>query len=263
MPLLADEGIFLASESTMYRILREAKLQTRRGPARAPAKKTAPPSHCAEAPNRVWSWDITYLRSNVRGCFFYLYMCVDVFSRKIVGWSVEDREEAILAEPMLCTAFKHEHVQPQTLVLHSDNGAPMKASTLLATLRSLGIAQSFSRPHVSDDNPFSEALFRTLKYRPEYPQTPFDSVDEARAWVEQFVDWYNHEHLHSALRFVSPAARHARRDPAILAARQRVYQAAHLRTPSRWSRSTRNWTPRGPVYLNPGLSLSKQLDVVS
>jgi putative transposase len=251
VPRLADDGIYLASESTMYRILRAERLQTRRGGTRAPTTKRTAPSHCATRPNTVWSWDITYLRSTVRGRFFFLYMCVDIFSRKIVGWCVEDQEEAVRAEAMLRAAFTSEGAEGTGLVLHSDNGAPMKASTLLATLRMLGIAQSFSRPSVSDDNPFSEALFRTLKYRPDYPHAPFETLTDARAWVTQFVEWYNHEHLHSALRFVCPAARHARHDQAILAARRDVYRAARTRAPARWSRALRNWTPRGPVYLNP------------
>ena len=250
VPRLADEGIYLASESSMYRILRTAKLQRHRNAAR-PAAKREPRTHSATAPNRVWSWDITYLTSTVRGRFFYLYLCLDIFSRKIVGWTVETSEEAAHAEPMLTLAFKSEQADPTKLALHSDNGAPMKASTLLATLRGLGVMPSFSRPHVSDDNPFSEALFRTLKYRPGYPRKPFDTVEEARAWVVQFVAWYNHEHLHSGIRFIAPAARHAGHDVALLEGRRAVYAKARERTPRRWTRHLRNWTPAGAVFLNP------------
>ena len=251
VPRLADAGIYLASESSMYRILREAKLLKHRGATRPPTKRE-PRSHCATAPNRVWSWDITYLPSTVRGRFFYLYMCLDIFSRKIVGWTVETSEDAAYAEPMLCAAFKHEGVDATKLVLHSDNGAPMKASTMLAMLRGLGVMPSFSRPRVSDDNPFSESLFRTLKYRPAYPRKPFETVEEARAWVDQFVAWYNHEHLHSGIRFVAPAARHAGHDLALLDARRAVYAKARARAPRRWSRGLRNWNPIGSVALNQG-----------
>jgi putative transposase len=251
VPRLADEGIYLASESTMYRILREAKLLKHRSAAR-PSTKHPPRSHCATAPNSVWSWDITYLPTTVRGRFFYLYMCIDIFSRKVVGWTVEASEDVAYAEPMLCAAFKHEPVDLAKLVLHSDNGTPMKASTLLATLRGLGVMPSFSRPQVSDDNPFSESLFRTMKYRPAYPRKPFQTIEEARAWVSEFVAWYNHEHLHSGIRFLAPAARHARRDAALLEARRAVYAAARALTPRRWTQSLRNWAPVGAVFLNQG-----------
>jgi transposase InsO family protein len=145
-----------------------------------------------------------------------------------------------------------EHDVPQnSLVLHADNGGPMKGSTMLATLHKLGVLASFSRPRVSDDNPYAEALFRTLKYRPGYPRKPFQSIDEARAWVAGFVAWYNTEHLHSAIRYVTPDERHAGMDKPLLAARHQLYQTAYGRTPRRWSRQTRNWTPVGAVALNP------------
>ena len=143
-------------------------------------------------------------------------------------------------------------VDPEGLTLHSDNGGPMKGSTMLATLQQLGIVPSFSRPRVSDDNPFSEALFRTLKYRPAYPKRPFESIDEARAWVAEFVVWYNTEHRHSGVRFVTPEQRHAGRDAALLEARRRLYERARQQHPERWSRGCRNWTPVGAVELNPG-----------
>lgn len=251
VPRLADAGIYLASESSMYRILRQAKLLKHRGATRPPTKREVR-SHCATAPNRVWSWDITYLPSMVRGRFFYLYMCLDIFSRKIVGWTVETSEDAAYAEPMLCAAFTREGVDATKLALHSDNGTPMKASTMLAMLRGLGVMPSFSRPRVSDDNPFSEALFRTLKYRPAYPRKPFETIEQARAWVDQFVAWYNHEHLHSGIRFVAPAARHAGHDLAMLEARRAVYVKARARAPRRWSRGLRNWNPIGSVALNQG-----------
>jgi putative transposase len=250
VPLLADRGEYIASESTFYRVLHEAGELVHRGHTR-PRKGRKPEEHVASAPNQVWSWDITYLRSPVRGVFFYLYLLVDIFSRKVVGWRVHLEESADLASALVREAVAAEGVDPDQLVLHADNGGPMKGSTMLATLQRLGVVASFSRPSVSDDNPFAEALFRTLKYRPGYPRKPFATLDAAIAWVVGFVAWYNHEHLHSGIRYVTPSDRHAGRDKAILARRQRVYRDAKKRTPRRWTGPTRNWTPVGPVYLNP------------
>ena len=250
VPRLADEGIYLASESTLYRLLRAAKLQRHRAASR-PAKPRAPRRHEARAPNRLWSWDITYLPTTVRGRFYYLYLGLDLFSRKIVAWQVHEREDAEHAAALITEACYREQVRPEQLVVHSDNGAPMKGATLLATLQALGVTASFSRPRVSNDNPYSESLFRTLKYRPWYPERPFETLTEARAWVERFVAWYNHEHRHSAIRFVTPHQRHVGEEPALLAKRDAVYRAARARHPRRWSGRTRNWTPIGPVWLNP------------
>lgn len=250
VPLLADGGEYVASESTFYRVLREAGELAHRGHAR-PRKRHKPDEHVASAPNEVWSWDITYLRSPVRGVFFFLYLVVDIYSRKLVGWRVEAEESADLASKLVSEAFTIERVDSSRLVLHADNGGPMKGSTMLATLQRLGVIPSFSRPSVSDDNPFSEALFRTLKYRPGFPRKPFASIEAAREWVAGFVAWYNDEHLHSAIRYVTPSDRHARRDTAILAKRAAVYRAAKKRMPRRWTGDTRNWSPIGSVYLNP------------
>jgi putative transposase len=250
VPLLADRGQYVASESTFYRVLREAGELAHRGHSR-PRKSRKPDEHIAAAPNQVWSWDITYLRSPVRGVFFYLYLVVDIFSRKLVAWSVELKECADLASNLVATAIAAEGVDPDQLVLHADNGGPMKGSTMLATLQRLGVVPSFSRPSVSDDNPYSEALFRTLKYRPGYPRKPFATIDAAREWVTGFVAWYNGEHLHSGIRYVTPNDRHAGRDKAVLANRRQVYRAARRRTPRRWTGDTRNWAPVGHVYLNP------------
>jgi transposase InsO family protein len=251
VPLLVDrENKYIASESTYYRVLREAgQLQHR--DASKPRQSRRPDEHVATGPNQVWAWDITYLRSPVRGKYFYLYMIVDVWSRKIVGWAVHEEESADLAKALTEKAIDDEKADPKRLVLHADNGGPMKGSTMLATLQRLGVVASFSRPSVSDDNAFAEALFRTLKYRPGYPRRPFASYGEARDWVEGFVGWYNDEHLHSAIRYVTPAARHAGLDKAILANRHDVYVAAHARKPIRWSRNTRNWKHIGVVRLNP------------
>ncbi len=250
VPLLADRGQYIASESTFYRVLREAGQLAHRGHVRPPTQRK-PKEHVASAPNQVWSWDITYLRSAIRGSFFYLYLAVDVFSRKIVGWDVHAEEAGEHSAALIESATSAEKIRPSKLTLHSDNGGPMKGSTMLATLQRLGVVPSFSRPSVSDDNPFSEALFRTLKYCPSFPRKPFATVADARAWVTTFVAWYNGKHLHSGIRYVTPADRHARRDTNILARRHAVYAAAKKRCPRRWSGATRDWSPIGAVYLNP------------
>ena len=249
VPRLADQGVYLASESTIYRVLRAENLLAHRERSRPPSPR--PTEHIATGPNEVWSWDITWLPSLPRGTFFYLYLVLDIWSRKIVGWSVETEESMEHGARLLEETARALGVPPDQLVLHSDNGGPMKGSTMLATLQRLGIVPSFSRPRVSDDNPFSESLFRTLKYRPEYPSRPFPSLDAARAWVAAFVRWYNTQHLHSALRFVTPEDRHAGREGEILAARREVYERARQRRPERWARGIRDWKPLGNVTLNP------------
>lgn len=250
VPLLADEGRFVASESTFYRILRQEGELTHRQSSR-PASTHKPREHVATGPCQVWSWDITYLRSSVRGVFYYLYLFLDVWSRKIVAAHVFESEAAEHSAHLFAQACRELSPDPAQLVLHADNGGPMKGSTMLATLQRLGVVPSFSRPRVSDDNPFSEALFRTLKYRPQYPSKPFESLSEAQSWVDSFTRWYNSEHLHSAIRFVTPDDRHFGREIEILEQRKRVYEQAKSRSPRRWSRSTRNWSPVEKVVLNP------------
>jgi len=254
VPRLADQGEYLASESTFYRILREADELHHRGRAQPPRPPAAKPTHCALAPCQVWSWDITWLKSPIRGLFYYLYLILDLYSRKIVGWEVHAQESADLAAALVRRAVWAEGCIDQPLVLHADNGGPQKGSTLRATLAALGIEPSYSRPRVSDDNAYAESLFRTCKYRPDYPAQGFESLEAARAWVLQFVRWYNHEHHHSGIRYVTPAQRHEGQDTALLAAREHVYADAKARHPRRWSGPTRNWTPVGAVWLNPETS---------
>lgn len=250
VPRLADQDIYYGSESSFYRILKEENQLAHRGRSR-PRTPHKPRAHVATGPCQVWTWDITYLATAVRGQFYYLYMYVDIWSRKIVGWAVHTDESMDHASELAEETVAGENIDAAGLVLHSDNGGPMKGSTMLATLQRLGIVASFSRPRVSDDNPYSEALFRTLKYRPEYPQRPFESLEAARVWVSSFVQWYNTEHLHSAIRFVAPEDRHSGRDTTILERRRRVYERARRRHPERWSRRTRNWEPIEAVHLNP------------
>lgn len=247
---LADMGIYVASESSVYRFLRRKRLLQHRDRSK-PRTHRRPREHVATGPNQVWAWDITYLRTPVRGTYWYLYTVLDVWSRKIVGWAVHDVQNDELAAALVEDACRSEGVIRDRLVLHADNGAAMKGKTMLAKLEELGVMPSFSRPRVSDDNPFPEALFRTLKYRPGYPERPFASVEAARQWVAGFVAWYNDDHQHSAIRFVTPSERHDGREASILAHRHRVYLAARNRNPGRWSRHTRNWTPISTVRLNP------------
>jgi transposase InsO family protein len=250
VPRLADEGRYVASESTIYRILRAEGQDVHRGRTR-PRTVRCIDAHVATAANQVWSWDITYLPSSVRGRFFYLYLVEDIWSRRIVGFEVHEEESMESSAALVLTTCTAEGVDPRGLVLHSDNGGPMRGSTMLATLNHLGIVASFSRPSVSDDNPFIESLFRTLKYRPAYPYRPFETLEQARAWVAEFVTWYNTEHRHSGIRFVTPNERHDGREDGVLAQRVRVYERARRKHPNRWSRDTRNWTPAPAVFLNP------------
>jgi transposase InsO family protein len=250
VPRLADRGEYVASESTFYRILRTAGQNTHRSKC-SPRKHKAPKPLTATGPNQVWSWDITYLPAPVRGTHWYLYMYLDIYSRKIVGWDVHETENSDHASDLVRTACLAEQVPQNQLVIHSDNGSPMKGSIMLATLQDLGVMPSFSRPSVSNDNPFSESLFRTCKYRPNYPEKPFETLEAAREWVGQFVDWYNTVHLHSGLRFVTPEDRHQGRDKQILGARHDLYLAARKNRPERWPGKTRNWSVVGEVKLNP------------
>ena len=248
VPRLADQGIYLGSESTMYRILRELKMNKHRQSSLSP-RNNHPDPVIANGPNQLWSWDITYLPSTVRGRFFYLYMMMDLYSRKAVACQVYEYESGDLAADLITDACIREKVTKEQVTLHSDNGSPMKSATMLAKLQDLGVMPSFSRPSVSDDNPYSESLFRTLKYRPEYPEKPFADLYEAREWANNFVNWYNTEHLHSGINFVTPEDRHNGRDTEILINRHSVYQEAKLKHPERWSVKTRNWLPVTEVVL--------------
>lgn len=251
VPRLADQGIYLASESTLYRVLRDAGQLTHRRPERRATSRTKPRALTATAPNQVYSWDITYLPTTIKGRYLYLYLFLDLFSRKVVGWQVFESECSQHAADMLRDICWREAIAPHQLVLHSDNGGPMKGATMLATLRELGVAPSFSRPAVSNDNPYSEAFFKTLKYRPAHPCKPFASLHTASSWVQHLVHWYNIEHRHSAIRFVTPQQRHNGHDGALLRQRHAVYEAARTRHPLRWSGKTRNWSRIDQVHLNP------------
>jgi putative transposase len=251
VPRLADTGVYIASEATLYRLLRAAGQLTHRRAERPAKARTKPRALSATAPNQLVSWDITYLPTLVHGMFLYLYVFLDVFSRKIVAWQVHTEESQDHASALVRDYVERTGIAPGALTLHSDNGAPMKGATLLATLQWLGVARSFSRPAVSNDNPYSEATFRTLKYRPDYPIAPFADLSAARVFVERLVRWYNDEHRHSAIGYVTPAQRHDGADQALLEARHQVYQKARARHRNRWSGQTRNWSRTTIVHLNP------------
>jgi putative transposase len=257
VPRLADTGQYVASESTMYRLLHASAQMAHRRLERVPRKASKPRALVATQPNQVFCWDITYLPAPVRGMHFYPYLFVDIFSRKIVGWQVFDRESAELASSLLHDICERLGIPQGQLTVHSDNGSPMKGETMLATMQRLGIAASRSRPSVSNDNPYSESLFRTLKYRPQLPMKPFEDLLHARRWVTELVHWYNLEHRHSAIRFVTPHQRHAGLDKSMLKNREVVYATARQANPNRWSGSTRNWNPIVEVHLNPTTAPSK------
>jgi len=253
VPRLADHGGYIASEASFYRVLREAKQLAHRGKAKAP-RHHRPRGWMATDSNQLWSWDITYLAGTVAGLFFYLYLIMDVFSRKIVGWEIHTEQSSDHASVLFRKTHWREGVADGELVLHSDNGSPMKGATLLVTLQRLGVVASFSRPSVSNDNPYSEALFKTCKYRPGFPDQPFESVEHARTWVAGFVRWYNEEHRHSGIRFVTPGERHRGEDIAVLEQRKAVYESARKTHPERWSGDIRNWERPATVSLNPDKS---------
>jgi putative transposase len=249
VPKLADLGCYVGSVSSVGRVLKKAKQLQHRSASR-PKKHKKPEELMATKPNELWSWDITYLPTLIKGKHFYLYLFLDIFSRKIVGYNVFDGESAEHAATTFKKIYKSEGLTKDKVTLHSDNGKPMKGVTMLATLQTLGVMPSFSRPSVSDDNPFSESLFKTMKYHPWYPTKPFETLQEARVWVESFTAWYNHIHLHSSIQFVTPDDRHQGRDKAILENRRRVFEEAKQKNPNRWSGKTRNWDPIDVVYLN-------------
>lgn len=258
VPLLADEGRYLASESSFYRVLKQAGQTRHRGRASLPRKVAKLTSYTATAPNQVWTWDITWLPSTVKGHFYKLYLIEDIFSRFPVGWEVHAEENGELAAELMQRSVLAQRCTAQPLVLHSDNGAPMKSYSLKAKLEALGIVPSYSRPRVSNDNPYSEALFRTLKYCPKWPRTGFSTIEQARQWVQNFIDWYSQEHRHSGIRFVTPAQRHYGEDKQLLQARHEVYQAARNARPERWGLATRNWDWVSDVQLNPERKLPSQ-----
>lgn len=251
VPMLADSGQYIASESSFYRVLKANNQLTHRGKVKPKGSHTKPKGYTASAPNQVWTWDISYCPSTVIGRFFYLYMIIDIFSRKIVGWEVHESESGEQAAELLERTLWAEKCVKQNVILHSDNGSPMKCLTMQAKMMDMGVIGSRSRPGVSNDNPYSESLFRTVKYCHRWPSEGFKSLDDARAWVHEFAKWYNTEHRHSRVKFVTPEQRHNGEDKAILTKRRQLYKKAQQKHPNRWSKDTRNWDEIGSVELNP------------
>lgn len=247
---LLDEGTYLCSVSTMYRILRESgEVRERRDQRKHPVYKK--PELLATCPNQLWSWDISWLRGPRPYSYYYIYVILDVFSRYVVGWTIEAVESAEIAHDLIAWACQQQGIQPGELTLHADNGSPMKSIPVAHLLEALGVTKSHSRPFISNDNPFSEAQFKTMKYQPDYPKR-FDSQDHARGWARSFIHWYNFEHLHSGLGYLSPAAMHFGQAQSILQQRQEVLDDAFAKHPERFVRGQ----PHPPVvpteaWINP------------
>lgn len=254
---LADKCEYVASESSFYRILKNNNLLVHRSKSK-PKTRQAPRELTATGPNQVWSWDITYLPSPIRGVYFYLYLIEDIFSRMIVGWRIEERESATLSAELVTECCRKHKIARNQISLHADNGGPMKGATMLGALGRLGINPSFSRPSVSNDNPFSESLFKTVKYSQTFPDY-FENIQKSRLWMAGFETWYNQEHKHSKISYVTPFSRHYGLDAVILRNRHDVYELAKKEHPSRWSKETRNWERIETVILNPG---KKKRDLV-
>jgi len=257
---LLDEGIYIASVRSFYRVLKDRGLIKHRGKERPPRNISKPPELLATGPDQVYSWDITWMKSEVKGMFYYAYIVMDVWSRKIVGWEVHNRESQDLSSEMFIRL--KSKLRLDGVLLHSDNGNPMRGSTILSTLQQLGVSPSFSRPRVSDDNPYSEALFKTLKYKINYPKF-FKSLSESRSWIADFVDWYNTDHMHSGIGMITPEQRHSGKSDRIMAKRNRVMLKALNQNPSRWSNKIKNWNNIKDVYLNPSEETKIRLKLVS
>lgn len=245
--ILAEEGIWLGSARTLYRILKKKQALVPRSESKSGTGTRKPPELTATGPNQVWSWDMTWLKSKVSGLFYFAYVIIDIFSRKIVGWSIEDREDAELAQKLFRRVIRDLRVVPE--FVHADNGGAMKGYTLVSFLYALNIGLTYSRPRVSDDNPFIESFFKTLKYNVGYPKH-FSDETAARQWFARFIHWYNTEHRHSGIEYVTPEQRHSGDHLEILAKRQQTVQLAAQRNPQRFVRGPRRFDPLLAVTLN-------------
>lgn len=238
---LLDEGRYLCSERTVYRLLaQQGEVRERRDQLTHPSY--ARPELLAEWPNELWSWDITKLLGPEKWSYSYLYVILDVFSRYVVGWTVQPRESAAVAEQLIAQAAEQQGIVPGQLTVHADRGSSMRSKPVAFLLADLGITKTHSRPYTSSDNPYSEAQFKTLKYRPGFPER-FGSIEQARAFCRPFFDWYNHEHRHSGIGLMTPAAVHYGRAEALHAERARVLAGAHAAKPERFVRGA----PRPPA----------------
>lgn len=250
-PKLLDNGVYIASPSTFYRVLKRHNQLSHRGRVKVAKKRRPPTTYTATGPNQVYTWDITYCPTSVQGMFYYLYMIVDIYSRKIVGYEAHHCESGEHASELLQRTYWRERILNKPLVLHSDNGAPMKSLTMKAKMESLNVTSSYNRPRVSNDNPYSESLFKTVKYHRSWPKAGFNSLEETRDWVNKFVHWYNNEHQHSQIKYITPNERHEGKDLAILSHRKEVILAAKATNPERWAGDIQNLEPVGNITLNP------------
>ena len=247
---LLDEGTYLCSIRTMYRMLEEnGEVRERRDQLRHPQYQK--PELLATRANQVWSWDITKLLGPVKWTYFYLYVILDIFSRYVVGWMVAPRESAELAQRLIAETSSKQNITPGQLTIHADRGTSMTSKPVALLLADLGITKTHSRPHVSDDNPYSESQFKTLKYRPEFPER-FGSIEDARGFCQEFMRWYNREHHHTGIGLLTPETVHYGRAEAVIEERQRVLSAAYEQRPERFVRQH----PRAPelpeaVWINP------------
>jgi len=231
---LLDEGVYLCSIRTIYRILAaNQEVRERRNQLRHPVYKK--PELLAQSTNQVWSWDITKLMGPTKWTYFYLYVIIDIFSRRVVGWCVADRESATLFMALFKEATAKHPAPPGQLTLHADRGGPMRAKTTALLLADLGVTKSHSRPHTSNDNPFSESHFKTMKYQPQFPQR-FGCIQDAKAFCRSFFDWYNQEHHHAGIGLMTPDQVHYGQADAIHAARQNTLDGAFSKNPERFVR---------------------------
>jgi len=247
---LLDEGVYLCSIRTMYRVLAaNQEVRERRDQLRHPVYKK--PELLAQAPNQVWSWDITKLMGPAKWTYFYLYVIIDIFSRRVVGWCVADKESATLFTALFKDAAAKHSAPPGQLTLHADRGGPMRAKTTALLLADLGVTKSHSRPHTSNDNPFSESHFKTMKYQPQFPQR-FGCIQDAKAFCRSFFDWYNQEHHHAGIGLMTPDQVHYGQTDAIHAARQNTLDGAFNRNPERFVRKQPE-PPAKPIatWINP------------
>jgi putative transposase len=252
---LLDEQQYLCSWRTMYRILAQAEqVRERRNQVRRTGYTA--PELLATEPNQLWSWDITKLRGPEKWSYYYLYVILDVFSRAVVGWLIAEREDALLAEALIAETCAKQGILPEQLTIHADRGSAMTSKVVAQLLADLGVAKTHSRPHVSNDNPFSEAQFKTMKYRPSYPDR-FGSLADARAWARAFFAWYNQEHRHSGIGLLAPAIVHSGQADEAVAARQQVLDTAYAAHPERFVRG-RPKPPELPtaVWINPPATVS-------
>lgn len=245
VPILAEEGIYIASVSSFYRVLKKVNLIFQKKRKKGSEKKELVELK-ATGPNQLWSWDISWLKTHIKGKYYYLYMFIDIWSRYIVGWNVYEEENGDLAKELFESISLKNKVKG--VILHSDNGGPMVCATMRSTLEKLGVTPSFSRPNVSNDNAFSESLFKTLKYTAGYPKS-FATLETACEWVAKFVDWYNDKHRHSGIGYVTPAQRMRGEEKTIFDKRNKTFELARIKNPGRWLRNTKIWENKQEVFI--------------